>query len=113
MKTPEFPIENPSVLSSVHSTQISFTAREYRILHALLNSNHWINRESIDRIAGASNGPQVIQNLRRKITGYDGLEMIQFPALDRDGKHCRVGHYRFTPIGRERVQKYLEAHYEL
>lgn len=109
MKTPESSIENPSVPSSVHSTQISITARENRVLLALLKSNGWISRENIDRIAGASNGPQVIKNLRRKITGYDGLEMVQLRDLDRDGKCCRPGYYRLTAIGRERAQKYLEV----
>lgn len=109
MKTPESSKENSSVPSIFHSTHFSVTAREYRVLRALINSNSWISRENIDRIAGASNGPQVIKNIRRKITGHDGLEMVQFQTLDRDGKLCRPGHYRLTATGRERVQKCLEV----
>ncbi len=109
MKTPESSKENPSAPNSVNSISLSITARERRVLSALIKSKNWISRENIDRIAGASNGPQVIKNIRSKITSHDGIEMVQFQALDRDGKCCRPGYYRLTAKGRERVQKYMEA----
>ena len=107
MKTPEPSNENPSAPKSAHYKSNLITARESRVLYALLNTNGWISRESIDRIAGASNGPQVIKNLRQKIAGHDGIRMVRFPALDRDGRPCYPGYYRLSPQGRERVIKYL------
>jgi hypothetical protein len=107
MKTPEPSNENPSVLTGVYFTTTSLTPRERRVLLALLKLDTWISRESIDRIAGASNGPQVIKSLREKIAGHDGLEMVQFHALDRDGRHCRPGYYRLTAVGRARAEMFL------
>lgn len=48
--------------------------RQSRVAHALLNAPAWIAREAIDRIAGASNGPEVICQLRNRL-GYDALSM--------------------------------------
>ena len=38
------------------------TPRQKRVTKAMVQSNGWITREAIDRIAGASNGPEVIAN---------------------------------------------------
>ena len=79
-----------------------FTARQTRVLNALMPGD-WIARESIDRIAGASNGPQVIAEIRRKVTGYDGLDMVRDDVFDRDGKPSKPGRYRMNELGRTRV----------
>ncbi len=79
-----------------------FTARQTRVLSALMPGG-WITRESVDRIAGASNGPQIIAEIRRKVTGYDGLDMVRDDVLDRDGKPSKPGRYRMNEIGRARV----------
>jgi hypothetical protein len=60
----------------------------------LLAGDRWTWREDIDRIAGASNGPAVIQALRRK-----GIQIDTQTAerIDRDGKPCKPGRYRLDP----------------
>lgn len=108
MKTPELPFENPSAPDSLYSSQqLRFTPRQTRVLVALADAVGWVSREEVDRIAGASNGPQIIMELRRKVAGHDGIEMQRTEVQDRDGKSCKPGRYRLTPSGRERVQKAL------
>lgn len=110
MKTPEPSNENPSAPNSANSKTNKLTPRQLRTIAALIDKpTGWISREQIDRIAGASNGPQIIFELRRKVTGYDGLDMARMDAVDRDGKPCKPGFYRINAKGRERVAKYLEA----
>lgn len=82
-------------------TDLTFTTRQARAL-ALLRPGHWVTRETFDREAGASNGPDLVQQLRRKL-GQDAIETQHFDALDRDGKPCRPGRYRLTDKGRERL----------
>lgn len=89
------------------STALTFTPRKLRAL-ALLTPGHWVTRETFDREVGASNGPDLIQQIRRKL-GYDAIEMQHFDATDRDGKPCRPGRYRLTEQGRERLAIKLEA----
>lgn len=103
--------EESSAPNSANSTGFkAFTPRQTRVLQALLGTDGWIPRESIDRIAGASNGPQIILELRRKVTGVEGIEMTHIEARDRDGRTCKPGQYRLTGLGRERalqVQSFL------
>lgn len=104
METPELPFENPSALDSLDSSQQPrFTPRQSRVLGALADTGGWVSREEVDRIAGASNGPQIIMELRRKVAGHDGIEMERTEAKDRDGKSCKPGRYRLTSRGRQRV----------
>ena len=77
------------------------TPRQTRALE-MLKPGHWITREQLDRGAGASNSPDLIQQLRGKL-GRDGIEMELFDATDRDGKPTRPGRYRLTQQGRERL----------
>lgn len=78
-------------------TPLKMCPRQLRVAHALLVAGEsWTWREDIDRIAGASNGPAVIQALRRK-----GIEIDIWTAerTDRDGKSCKPGQYRLTLKG--------------
>lgn len=99
--------QNPRALAgdtgAIKTHAAKFTARQARVLGALMQTE-WIPRESIDHIAGASNGPHVIAELRRKVTGHDGIEMVQIEVLDRDGKPTRPGRYHLNAIGLARVQ---------
>lgn len=106
MKTPGPTKAEPSAPNSANSTAedsktTAFTPRQTRVLEALLQSGDWLSRESVDRIAGASNGPHIILELRRKVTGYDGIEMQKADATDRDGRACKPGRYRLTSSGRQ------------
>lgn len=110
MKTPGPTKAEPSAPNSANFTAEGsktpvFTPRQSRVLEALLMSESWISRESVDRIAGASNGPQIILELRRKVTGHEGIEMQKSDATDRDGKACKPGCYRLTSMGRQRALK--------
>jgi hypothetical protein len=102
--TKEEPSAPNSANSKVEASRVgAFTPRQSRVLEALLQTDSWIPRESVDRIAGASNGPQIILELRRKVTGHDGIEMQKAEATDRDGKACKPGRYRLTSLGRQRA----------
>jgi hypothetical protein len=78
------------------------TPRQSRVAHALLNAPGWIAREAIDRIAAASNGPEVIRQLRHRL-GYDAIEMERINTVDRDGLPTQPGRYRLTPKGRAKL----------
>ena len=97
MKTPAATEITTSALDTA-----KFTARQTRVLNALMPGS-WITRESIDRIAGASNGPQVIAEIRRKVAGHDGLDMVRGDVLNCDGKPSKPGRYRINETGRARV----------
>lgn len=77
--------------------RLKLCPRQLRVAHALLVAGEsWTWREDIDRIAGASNGPAIIQTLRRK--GVE-IAMQRTESTDRDGKPCKPGRYRLTQRG--------------
>jgi hypothetical protein len=72
------------------------TPRQLRVCQALRQRlKLW--REEVDSIAGASNGPEIMRQLRLK-----GLEWKceRIPKLDRDGKPCEPGLYSIDDAGR-------------
>lgn len=75
--------------------------RHLRAIAALLRRP--MPRESLDREAGASNGPELVAELRRR-----GLEVpcerIRF--IDRDGFACRPGVYSLTTADRRKVYQW-------
>jgi phage regulator Rha-like protein len=79
--------------------------RQTRITRALLRGG-WIWREDVDRIAGASNGPETIRQLRDK-----GLviECQRVERTDRDGVKCRPGRYRLEQRSYPLAQRLLGA----
>jgi len=102
----------PGALNDADSTvslakTSTLTPRQLRLIDALLKAEGWISRESVDCIAGASNGPQIVFELRQKVTGRDGIEMRKVTASDRDGRPCKPGRYRLSPAGRERAAQFL------
>lgn len=78
------------------------TPRQQRVVHALLHTREWISREAIDRIAGASNGPEIIRQLRQRL-GQDAIDMERVNVLDRDGQPVQPGRYLLTAAGRLRL----------
>jgi hypothetical protein len=110
MKTPGPDKAEPSAPNNANSTAAKrFTPRQKRLIDALLTTDGWISRESVDRIAGASNGPQIVLELRRKLTGDDGIEMEKVESTDRDGRSCKPGRYRLTGQGRQRAVEALSG----
>lgn len=84
--------------------EIALTLREKRVTEALLTSRDGIRREAIDRIAGASNGPSVISQIRRKLKlSKSDLETVFVCGQDRDGKTCRTGIYRLSLNARQKL----------
>lgn len=97
MKTPESPEENPSAPNSVQFTGTS-NPRHLRFLTSLLQGSR--TREEADQIAGCSNSPQLISDLRTL-----GLELpcSRLRRIDRDGKKCAPGIYSLTDSDRQKV----------
>ena len=54
-------------------------------------------------------GHTAFEALRRKVTGYDGIEMQKADATDRDGKACKPGRYRLSTEGRKRAAGWLSG----
>ena len=73
--------------------------RHLRVIVALTHRIR--SREEIDRIAGASNGPEVIAELRRR--GLD-IPCKRAPCIDRDGFEVKRGIYSLTPEDLARIR---------
>jgi len=73
--------------------------RHLRVIVALTHRIR--SREEIDRIAGASNGPEVIAELRRR--GLD-IPCARVPCIDRDGKEVKRGIYSLTADDLARIR---------
>ena len=87
---------------------ISFTdfgdtdnVRHLRVIAALLKEPR--RREEIDRIAGCSNGPQIIAIFRK--FGLD-IPCERISLLDRDGHRCSPGVYHLTPDDRLKINEW-------
>lgn len=59
-----------------------------------------MSREELDRVAGCSNGPQLVAELRQR--GLD-IPCRMISGRDRDGRRVRYGEYRFTRQDRRKV----------
>ena len=96
-----------SALNSVNFTAPArFTGtdnpRHLRTIQALMTRP--ITREHLDQIAGCSNGPALVAELRRR-----GLEVpcTRTKKKDRDLFDCWPGVYHFTQRDRHRVYRWL------
>ena len=91
---------------SIAKATLKFTGtnnpRHLRVIHSLLIRPR--KREEIDRIAGASNGPELIAELRRR-----GLHAPchRTPGTDRDGYHIKFGVYKFDDSDRRKLNRWL------
>ena len=89
--------KTPDTTNAVSSapTKRKFTGtdnpRHLRAITALLRRP--ISRQELDSVAGASNSPELVAELRRRGLSIP-CERISF--IDRDGKKCRPGVYSFT-----------------
>ena len=82
--------------------------RYLRILAALMTRPR--SREEVDRIAGASNGPAAIAEIRALgLPDPDCLPCQRVPCFDRDGEEVKRGVYSFTAAGRRRVYAWMRA----
>lgn len=87
-----------------HSSQFRGTTnpRHLRALQALMNGPQ--PRQTLDAVAGCSNSPELIAELRRR--GLD-VPCRRIDALDRDGRKCRPGIYRLSDADRRKVNRWL------
>jgi hypothetical protein len=78
--------------------------RHLRVIHHLMIRPR--KREEIDRIAGASNGPELMAELRRR-----GLraECRRTPGIDRDGDPVKFGVYAFDDDDRRAINAWLRT----
>lgn len=76
--------------------------RHLRVIHSMMARPR--KREDIDRIAGASNGPELIAELRRR-----GLKARceRAPGIDRDGRPVKFGIYAFDEEDRRAINAWL------
>ncbi|WP_322059185.1 hypothetical protein [Paraburkholderia sp. J63] len=76
--------------------------RHLRVLQALMRRS--MPREEVDRVAGASNGPDLIFDLRGK-----GLEIpcAKVPCIDRDGIEVERGIYALSALDRRQIARWL------
>jgi hypothetical protein len=76
----------------------TYNPRHLRVLVALLLRPR--SREELDRIAGCSNGPDLVSDLRKM-----GLELpcARTPCIDRDGFEVKRGIYSATEDDRRAV----------
>lgn len=72
--------------------------RHLRVIFAALARPR--KRDEIDHIAGASNGPELVAELRRR--GLD-FPCDRVPAIDRDGYPTRCGVYHLTDTDRRKL----------
>lgn len=80
--------------------------RHLRAIQALLTRP--VPREQVDRVAGCSNGPALIAELRALgLPAPECLPCERVPCFDRDGEEVRRGVYSLTPTGRRRVHAWM------
>lgn len=105
MKTPDSTKKAES--SAPNSAKFTGTdnARHLRAIFALLKRPR--PREEIDSIAGCSNGPDLIAELRHRGLGDAHLPCERIKFIDRDGKICRPGVYSLTEKGRRMIYAWL------
>ena len=78
------------------------TARQYRVMRELYRGPRC--REDVDRKPGASNGPEIVAQLRRQ--GWKiPCEIV--PHTDRDGLAGRHGVYRLSQPDRVKLKNWL------
>lgn len=104
MKTPD-----PAKAESSAPNSAKFTGtdnpRHLRAIAVLLRRP--VPREQLDSIAGCSNGPELISELRRRGLGHEHLPCVRIRFVDRDGFVCRPGVYSLTEKGRRMIHAWL------
>lgn len=100
--TPEKPESSAEVTPKFTGTD---NPRHLRALQALLIRPR--AREELDSIAGCSNGPDLIAELRSRGLGRKLLPCERIKFIDRDGRLCRPGVYSLTEQGRRAIYSWL------
>lgn len=90
-----------SALDSAQLTGIK-TPRQFRVVMALLNGPK--SRERIDRIAGASNGPEIVRQLRANGICIN-CELV--PHINCDSKLGKHGVYYLPATQKRTLRRWL------
>lgn len=102
MKTPPNQIALESASGDANSTTNKFLGtenlRHLRAITALMTRPQ--RREHLDAVAGCSNAPELIAELRRR--GLD-IPCDRVPDFDRDGQPIRRGVYYFLSSDRRKL----------
>lgn len=101
-----------TAVPAAHSTTpVRFAGTEnpryLRALHALLLRP--VPREHLDRVAGCSNGPDLIANLRDLGLGLTGLPCSMIDDHDQDGRKIKRGIYHLAEAGRRAIHAWLRT----
>lgn len=78
--------------------------RQIRLLRSLQDGSK--SRETLDRLVGASNTPDVVFRLRNK--GFS-IPCEWVPATDRDGRPCHYGRYSLTESDKKLAREALRT----
>lgn len=103
------PKKNPQTVaagkghSKTHAPKFTGTSnpRHLRAITALLRRP--LSRENLDTVAGCSNGPALVAELRS--FGL-AIPCQRIKVIDRDGKVCRPGVYSLTDADRRKVYQW-------
>jgi hypothetical protein len=79
--------------------------RQWRAIRELLTrDSRSLQRLELDLVAGCSNGPALVAELRAK-----GLELPchRIDFIDRDGSQCRPGVYSLTKADERKVRRWI------
>jgi len=87
----------------------ALSPRLVRLLAALLRNPVW--RIDADKIAGTTNAPHYIQELRR-ILGYEAIDTERVPVVNRDGDTSYVGKYHLLESSRPLALELLGTRHE-
>lgn len=105
---------NPDLFNAAETVpnftaRIKFTGtdnpRYLRAIHALRVRP--VSREQLDRVAGCSNGPALIAELRDMGLGKEGLPCTMVPVCDRDGNVIHRGVYSLSKAGHRAINAWL------
>lgn len=91
-------VEGSAIVGRFYGTS---NPRHLRAIDALMAGP--VMREQLDRIAGASNGPDLVQRLRT--LGLD-LPCEHVMRRDRDGKTSRPGRYSLSATDRAKLHRW-------
>ena len=95
-------LQSNSNAESSHTEFYTNNPRHLRVLVFVVRRS--MTREHVDTEAGASNGPELIAELRRR-----GLELPcdRIPVYDRDGKEVKRGVYHATTSDRRKIHRFF------
>ena len=79
--------------------------RTLRLVTALMHSPK--RREELDRIAGASNSPELVRQLRGR--GFS-VPCVMVSVIDRDGREVKAGEYSLSDRDKAILRRWLPEH---